>query len=136
MPEPAVAWDTLSSECAALSRDDFASFAACCFRTRPLGDELACRGHGRQARGGARRPDPPADDLRATASFEVACGLGLLSRLVPRPRPERPDRLRQLRTRPRRQIVARLPAHRCQRLVPEAVSDDPAVAAATGFGRL
>jgi hypothetical protein len=32
MPEPAVAADVEWSECAALLRDDFASFAAYCFR--------------------------------------------------------------------------------------------------------
>jgi hypothetical protein len=32
MSTPTVAGDTVWSECAALLRDDFASFAACCFR--------------------------------------------------------------------------------------------------------
>ena len=32
MPEPAVAADAAGSEAAALLHDDFASFAACCFR--------------------------------------------------------------------------------------------------------
>ena len=41
---------------------------------------LAFRGHGREAGGGARGPDPPADGLRAAAPSEVASGIGLLFR--------------------------------------------------------
>ena len=42
--------------------------------------------------------------------------------------------MRQLRAGPRRQIVARLPAHHDGRAVPEAVPGDAAVAAASGGG--
>jgi hypothetical protein len=101
----------------------------------PLGDELACRGHGWEAGGGARGPDLPADGLRAAAPFEVACGVGLVSGLVPGPRPERPGPVRQLCAGPRGQTRARLPAHRHCRLVPEAVSD-AAVAATSGGARI
>ena len=48
---------------------------------------------------------------------------------------EYPDPLRQLRAGPRRQIVARLPTHCRQRLVPEALSD-AAVGAASGGARV
>ena len=102
----------------------------------PLRDELACRGHGREAGGRTRRSDPPAAGQCAAAPSEVARGVRLVSRLVPRPRPDRPDPLCLLRAGPRRQIVARLPAHRHCRLVPEALPGDAAVAAASGRTRI
>jgi hypothetical protein len=49
--------------------------------------------------------------LRAAAPSEVAPALGCLSSLVSPGRPERADPLRQLCAGPRRQVVARLPAH-------------------------
>ena len=101
----------------------------------PVSDELAFRGHGRKTGGGVPRPDPPADRQRAATPSEVPPGVRRVSRVVPRARPERPDPLRQLRAGPRRQIVARLPAHRRQRLVPEALSD-AAVGAASGGARI
>ena len=45
MPTPTVAGDTLWSECAALLRDDFASFAACCFRELNPRARLAMNWH-------------------------------------------------------------------------------------------
>ena len=45
MTGPTVAGDTVSSECAALLRDDFASFAACCFRELNPRARLAMNWH-------------------------------------------------------------------------------------------
>src|SRR5437899_6388490 len=90
--------------------------------------ELACRGHRGETGGGAHRPHPPADRQPAAAPSEVAPRLGRLSGLVPRPRAEFPDPLRQLRPGPRRQIVARLPAPPRQRLVPAPLPDAPRTA--------
>jgi hypothetical protein len=50
----------------------------------PLRDELAFRGHGREAGGRTRRSVPPAARQRAAAQSEVARGIRLLSGLMPR----------------------------------------------------
>ena len=68
----------------------------------------------------------------AAAPPEVASGLDCLSGLVPRARSRHADPLRQLRAGPRRQIVARLPAHPRQRLVPAGLCDPPLGATASG----
>ena len=101
----------------------------------PVCGELALRAHGREARRGARGPDPPTDRQRAAAPSEVTPGLGRLSGLVSGARPEHADPLPQLCPGPCRQIVARLPPHRCQRLVPAALPD-AALAAASGGARV
>jgi hypothetical protein len=54
---------------------------------------------------------------------------------VPRPPAERADPVRQLCPGPRRQTLARLPAHRHQRLVPAALPD-PTLPPASGRGRV
>src|SRR3984893_14161402 len=91
----------------------------------PIGDELACRADRREIGGGARRPDPAADRQPPAAPSEVAPRLGRLPGLVPGPRAEHGDPLRQLRPGPRRQTLARLPAPPRQRLVPAALRDPP-----------
>ena len=120
MPAPSVAADVEWRECAALLRDDFASFAVWCFRELNPRAPLAMNWHvevmaGKLAavrEGRIRRLMvcvPPGHLKSHLASI-------LVSGLVPGPRPERPDRLRQLRPGPCRQIVARLPAHRHERI--------------------
>src|SRR5262249_40322457 len=66
---------------------------------------------------------------------EVAPGLDRLSGLVPRARSWHADPLRQLRAGPRRQIVARLPAHPRQRLVRAGLCD-PSLGAVAGGVRV
>jgi len=58
MPAPTVAADTMWSKRAALLRDDFASFGACCFRELDRRPRLALNWHfevmaGKLASGGA-----------------------------------------------------------------------------------
>jgi len=139
MPAPSVAADVEWRECAALLRDDFASFAVWCFRELNPRAPLAMNWHvevmaGKLAavrEGRIRRLMvcvPPGHLKSHLASI-------LVSGLVPGPRPERPDRLRQLRPGPCRQIVARLPAHRHERPVSAALFDT-AVANASGGARV
>jgi len=100
---------------------------------QPFPDELAFAGDRRQARGGPQRACPAACDKPAAAPSEIALGLGRLSGLASRARAQRRDPLRQLCPGSRRQMVARLPAHRGEPVVPLAVSD-AAVAGAAGDG--
>src|SRR5262249_17288579 len=57
-------------------------------------------------------------DESAAAASEIAARLGRVSGLVPRARATGADPLRLLCAGPRRQALARLPAHRRERLVP------------------
>jgi len=94
MPATIVAGDTALAECAALLRDDFASFAAWCFRELNPRTRFAMNWHvevmagdprnGPQrpavrGGGGARWADQAADHQRAATPSEVALGFGRLS---------------------------------------------------------
>jgi hypothetical protein len=140
MSSPTVSEDTEWSECAGLLYHDFASFAARCFRELNPRARLAMNWHvevmaGKLAavrEGRIRRlmicvPPRHLKSHLASVCFPAWC-LGH--------DPSAQLSLRQLRAGPRRQTFARLPAHRRQRLVPEAVSGDAAVAAARGGARI
>src|SRR6516225_912375 len=95
----------------------------------PIHDELAYRDHRRETDGGARRPDPAADHQHAAALFEVAVGLGRLSRMVSRARSAGADPLHQLCAGARRQTLARdcrriLVSDWYQRLFPTRLSQE------------
>ena len=127
MPAPSVAADVEWRECAALLRDDFASFAVWCFRELNPRAPLAMNWHVEVMAGklAAVREGPIRRLMVCVPPGHLKSHLAsiLVSGLVPGPRPERPDRLRQLRPGPCRQIVARLPAHRHERPVSAALFD-------------
>jgi len=138
MSTPTVARDTAWSECAALLRDDFASFAACCFRGLNPRTRLATNWHvevmtGKLAavrEGRIRRllVSVPPRHLKshvASVSFPAWC-LGH--------DPSAQILCSFLRPGPRRQIVARLPPHRHYRLVPAALPDAVVAEASGGAG--
>ena len=138
MPEPAVAADAAWNEVAALLHDDFASFAACCFRAlnprtrfvmnwhvEVMTGKLAAVREGRIRRLLVSVPPRHLKSHVASVSFPAWC-LGH--------DPSAQILCSFLRPGPRRQIVARLPPHRHYRLVPAALPDAVVAEASGGAG--
>ena len=106
-------------------------------RAQPAGgvlDELAHRGHRRQACRRARRQDPPADHQPAAAPPQILAGLDRLPGLVSGARPLGPDPVRQLCPGSRRQARPRLPQHHDEPVVSADLPDPPGAAPPGGAG--